>query len=83
MKPLLSNMAHTLLASAVLVQSKAASKRQKQGSVQTGRQFESADMVDNSPVGFVSSPQQPDATARSPAATASGPGAAANSPPDL
>ncbi len=76
-------MAHTLLASAVLVQSKAASKRQKQGSVQTGRQFESADMVDNSPVGPVSSPQQPDATARSPAATASGPGAAANSPPDL
>ncbi len=83
MTPLLNNMAHTLLASAVLVQSKAASKRQKQGSVQSGRQFESADMADNSPMGPVSGPQQPDATARSPAATASGPGAAANSPPDL
>jgi len=78
MTPLLSNMAYTLLASAVLVQSKAASKRQKQGSVQSGRQFESTQMADNSPMGPATGPQQPDATARSPAAT--GPGAAANSP---
>ncbi len=40
-------------------------------------------MADNSPVGPVTGPQQPDATASSPAATASGRGAAANSPPDL
>lgn len=85
MKPLLNNMKPTLLASAVLVQSKAASKRQKQGSVPTGRQFESIQMPDNSPMAQcpVTGPQQPDATARSPAPTASGPGAAANSPPDL
>ena len=77
------NMAHTLLTSAVLVQSKSASKRQKQGSVQSGKRFESAEVVDNSPMGPVSGPQQPDATARSPAATASGPRAAANGPADL
>ncbi len=68
---------------ACLVQSKAASKRQKQGPLQTGRQFGSIQMADNSPMGPVTGPQQPDATARSPAATASGPGAAANGPPDL
>ncbi len=83
MTPFQSNMALSLLASAVLVQSKSASKRQKQGSVSTGRQFESPELVDNSPMGPVTGPQQPDATARSPAATASGPGAAANGPPDL
>lgn len=72
-----------MLADAVLVQSEAASKRQKQGAVQSGRQIESIHMVDNSPMGPVPGPQQPDAAARSPAAAASGPGAAANSPPDL
>ena len=40
-------------------------------------------MVDNSPMGPVPGPQQPDAAARSRAAAAPGPGAAANSPPDL
>ncbi len=83
MTPLLNSAKPTLLASAVLVQSKAASKRQKQGSVPTGRQFESPELADNSPMGPVIGPQQPDATARSAAATASGPGAAANGPPDL
>lgn len=76
-------VAKYLLASAVLVQSKAASKRQKQGSVPTGRQFEPNQVADNSLLGPSSDPQQPDTTAKSPAATASGPGAAAHGPSDL
>ncbi|DBA69497.1 TPA: hypothetical protein ACH3X2_012773 [Trebouxia sp. C0005] len=74
---------HDAVLPPVLVQSKAASKRQKQGSVPTGRQFEPNQVADNSLLGPSSDPQQPDTTAKSPAATASGPGAAAHGPSDL